>query len=166
MAQNNDNLNFNIPMDTDNQNQNLHTGQTTEKTNQQDTTKATNNNNNNTNEQVDFTNFLKHASNPCVVLFTILFKSLSITSFLLLNLFINNEALVFILVVILSAFDFWFVKNVSGRILVGLRWWNEVKDDGNEEWIFESDHEVRKTSIDTTVFWTSLYITPIFWGVF
>jgi len=47
-----------------------------------------------------------------------------------------------------------------------LRWWNEVKDDGNEEWIFESDHEIRKTSIDTSIFWFSLYITPIFWGVF
>ena len=49
---------------------------------------------------------------------------------------------------------------------MGLRWWNEVKDDGNEEWIFESDHEVRKTSIDTSIFWFSLYITPIFWGIF
>jgi hypothetical protein len=52
------------------------------------------------------------------------------------------------------------------RILVGLRWWNEVKEDGNEVWIFESDHEVRKTSIDTTIFWFSLYITPLFWLVF
>lgn len=71
--------------------------------------------NQNPNEQIDFTNFLKHASNPCVVLFTLFFKALSITSFLLLNLFLNNEALVFILVVVFSAFDFWFVKNVSGR---------------------------------------------------
>ncbi len=28
--------------------------------------------------------------------------------------------------VLLLAFDFWTVKNVSGRLLVGLRWWNEV----------------------------------------
>jgi hypothetical protein len=67
------------------------------------------------NEEVDFTNFLKHASNPCVVLFTLIFKALSIISFLILNMFLKNEALVFILVVIFSAFDFWFVKNVSGR---------------------------------------------------
>jgi hypothetical protein len=26
-------------------------------------------------------------------------------------------------------------------ILVGLRWWNEVKEDGKEVWIFESDYE-------------------------
>lgn len=79
---------------------------------------------------------------------------------------IFGEALSFILIVILSAFDFWFVKNISGRFLVGLRWWNEVNEDGSEEWIFESDHEVRKTSIDTSIFWGSLYATPIFWGVF
>ena len=58
------------------------------------------------------------------------------------------------------------MKNVSGRILVGLRWWNEVRDDGTEVWIFESDHEKRATSVDTTLFWTSLYIAPTFWAVF
>ena len=72
----------------------------------------------------------------------------------------------FIFIIIFSAFDFWFVKNISGRFLVGLRWWNEVNEDGTEEWIFESDHEVRQKNIDTTIFWTSLYATPIFWGVF
>jgi hypothetical protein len=92
-------------------------------------------------EQVDFTNFLQHAHHPGIVFFTLLFKVCAIIGFLFLNLFLNNEALVFIIVVICSAFDFWFVKNVSGRILVGLRWWNEVKEDGTEVWIFESDHE-------------------------
>ena len=28
-----------------------------------------------------------------------------------------------VLVVILAAVDFWIVKNVAGRLLVGLRWW-------------------------------------------
>jgi len=109
---------------------------------------------------------LQHAANPGIVLFTLLFKTLAVVCFLILGIFGVSDSLVFIIVVILNAFDFWFVKNVSGRILVGLRWWNEVKDDGTEVWIFESDHEKRATSIDTTLFWTSLYITPIFWGVF
>jgi hypothetical protein len=34
--------------------------------------------------------------------------------------------------------DFWTVKNVSGRLLVGLRWWNEIKEDGESVWVFES----------------------------
>lgn len=62
------------------------------------------------------------------------------------------------------------------RLLVGLRWWNEVRDDGSEVWIFESDHEgksysfydvtVRQSNIDTKIFWFSLYVTPVFWFVF
>ena len=115
---------------------------------------------------IDFTNFLQHAANPGVVFFTLLFKTLAIIAFLILGLFGFSDALIFIIVVILNAFDFWFVKNVSGRILVGLRWWNEVRDDGTEVWIFESDYEKRATSIDTTLFWSSLYIAPLFWGIF
>lgn len=36
------------------------------------------------------------------------------------------------------------VKNVSGRLLVGLRYWNEVTDEGSN-WRFESLEEVRST---------------------
>lgn len=46
--------------------------------------------------------------------------------------------------VLLAALDFWVVKNVSGRILVGLRWWNEIDDNGESVWRFEClDQEVR-----------------------
>jgi hypothetical protein len=44
----------------------------------------------------------------------------------------------FVLIVLLLGFDFWTVKNVSGRRLVGLRWWSQMKEDGTEEWVFES----------------------------
>ena len=115
-------------------------------------------------DQIDITNFIQHANNPCIVLFTLLFKVLAILFFLIGGL-LNSEALEFILVVILSAFDFWFVKNVSGRILVGLRWWNEIKEDGSEVCIYEKKKKKRATSIDTTIFWGSLYLTPIFWIV-
>ena len=33
-------------------------------------------------------------------------------------------------------------KNVAGRLLVGLRWWNEVTDEGSN-WRFETLEEVR-----------------------
>ncbi len=35
-------------------------------------------------------------------------------------------------------------KNVAGRLLVGLRWWNEVTDEGSN-WRFETLEEVRST---------------------
>ena len=117
-------------------------------------------------DKIDFTNFLSKAKHPGIVFFTIFFKGLAMFCFLLLGIFGVPDALIFIFVVILNSLDFWFVKNVSGRILVGLRWWNEVKEDGTEVWKFESSNEIKTKSIDTTIFWMSLYISPIFWGVF
>ena len=34
--------------------------------------------------------------------------------------------------------DFWNTKNVAGRTLVGLRYWNQVDEDGESYWVFES----------------------------
>jgi hypothetical protein len=48
------------------------------------------------------------------------------------------SVLIFILVILLLAADFWNVKNVSGRLLVGLRWWNEVSEEGTSIWVFET----------------------------
>ena len=47
--------------------------------------------------------------------------------------FASSFVFSFVIVVLLLAFDFWTVKNVSGRLLVGLRWWNEVAEDGTNE---------------------------------
>ncbi len=45
---------------------------------------------------------------------------------------------IFLVIVLLLALDFWTVKNVTGRLLVGLRWWNKVDNDGTSTWMFES----------------------------
>ena len=119
-----------------------------------------------TSDKIDFTNFISKAKNPGIVFFTVFFKGLAMIFFLFLGVFSIPDTLIFILVVILNSLDFWFVKNISGRILIGLRWWNEVKEDGTEVWRFESSQEDKGKSIDTTVFWISLYIGPIFWGIF
>ena len=89
----------------------------------------------------DNKNFLQNASHPGVCFTLIFVKVAAFVDFLLLSLFISNEALVYLTVIILGAADFWITKNVAGRRLVGLRWWNEVKEDGQEVWIFESKNE-------------------------
>lgn len=30
------------------------------------------------------------------------------------------------------------VKNITGRILVGLRWWNYIDEEGKSIWVYES----------------------------
>ena len=63
--------------------------------------------------------------------------------YILSSLFFNSFVIIFVVTVFLAALDFWVVKNVSGRILVGLRWWNEIDDMGESVWKFESlDQEV------------------------
>jgi hypothetical protein len=73
----------------------------------------------------------------------------------------------FIIVVLLSALDFWTVKNVTGRLLVGLRWWNDFDENGKEIWRFESyDKEFQANAIDKSFFWTSQYASTATWAVF
>lgn len=45
----------------------------------------------------------------------------------------------FIVTLLLLAADFYYLKNIAGRRLVGLRWWNEVDTtSGDSHWVFES----------------------------
>ncbi|KAJ5574772.1 Golgi apparatus membrane protein tvp23 [Penicillium hetheringtonii] len=74
--------------------------------------------------------------------------------------------LVFILTLLLLSADFYYLKNIAGRRLVGLRWWNEVNTtSGDSHWVFESsDPNVRTISAtDKRFFWLSLYVTPALW---
>ncbi|CAM9017787.1 unnamed protein product [Wickerhamomyces anomalus] len=70
----------------------------------------------------------------------------------------------FRIVILLLAADFWNVKNISGRLLVGLRWWNETDDNGESIWVFETSDPSRYINpIDSKVFWILLYASPAFW---
>lgn len=84
--------------------------------------------------------------------------------YLFLTIFTDNFVLVFVLVVLLLSFDFWTVKNVTGRILVALRWWNDIKDDGTSVWRFENKSDSKNIhKLDKYIFWTSLYAQPVIW---
>lgn len=51
-------------------------------------------------------------------------------------------------------------------MLVGLRWWSYVKEDGSNEWIFESLEDMAEVSpFDSRIFWWALYLTPVMWGL-
>lgn len=49
----------------------------------------------------------------------------------------------FVCVVLLLSADFWTVKNITGRLLVGLRWWNYVDDEGVSHWVYEARKVVK-----------------------
>jgi hypothetical protein len=110
-------------------------------------------------------NMFDRSSHPVALFFLLFFRTLAIASYLLASfLFPNSFAFAFVIIVLLLTFDFWTVKNISGRLLVGLRWWSQIKEDGTEEWIFESRADGRKPNpSDSRIFWWSLYLTPAFW---
>ena len=71
-----------------------------------------------------------------------------------------------ITVIIFIAADFWYTKNISGRILVGLRWWNNYdKETQGNIWKFESKNEIKESNVDRKTFWISLYGFAALWVI-
>lgn len=76
-----------------------------------------------------------------------LWQAAALAFYILSTLFVDSFVIIFVVTVVLGALDFWVVKNISGRILVGLRWWNEINEQGESVWKFEClDQQVRKIS--------------------
>ncbi|ORY81875.1 hypothetical protein BCR37DRAFT_22575 [Protomyces lactucae-debilis] len=104
------------------------------------------------------------SSHPIALVFFLAFRTGAILTYILGLIFTSNFILIFILIILLLAFDFWTVKNVAGRLLVGLRWWNETDETGASIWLFESANEsVEVNATDQRVFWGVLYGTPVIW---
>mmetsp|Transcript_6792 Transcript_6792/g.11940 ORF Transcript_6792/g.11940 Transcript_6792/m.11940 type:complete len:236 (-) Transcript_6792:178-885(-) len=109
-------------------------------------------------------NCAKEAAHPVTCLFHGLFKLVALLIYKIGAISSGYYVYTFILTTVLAALDFWTVKNVTGRILVGLRWWNNVKEDGSSEWVFESNpEESRVNSSDKAIFWCFLIVWPALW---
>eukprot|EP00553_Chaetoceros_curvisetus_P005145 CAMPEP_0204616598 /NCGR_PEP_ID=MMETSP0717-20131115/3796_1 /ASSEMBLY_ACC=CAM_ASM_000666 /TAXON_ID=230516 /ORGANISM="Chaetoceros curvisetus" /LENGTH=272 /DNA_ID=CAMNT_0051629881 /DNA_START=231 /DNA_END=1049 /DNA_ORIENTATION=+ len=117
--------------------------------------------------------YFKNSAHPIPCLFHILFKGAAIFTYFFGGVFKNatNFITVTVICILLLAADFWVVKNITGRLLVGLRWWAQVEgEDGTEtRWIFESaEGQTQKVvnKFDQTWFWGVLYATPAIWAWF
>ncbi|CAD7972627.1 unnamed protein product [Amoebophrya sp. A120] len=136
-----------------------------------------------------FSAFLKNAGQPKVCISHVAFKAVGIV-FYLLGSFFMGYVNTFVVVTLAVAFDFWTVKNVTGRLLVGLRWWNDIQEDGSSVWVFEAGQEVTdsplddqnnnstfstharppppltltpKAAADKFIFWNGMYLWVLFW---
>lgn len=113
---------------------------------------------------------------PIALFFHFVFRTLAILLYVFANLFFNSFITIFVIMIILLSMDFWTVKNISGRLLVGLRWWNHVDEDGKSHWIFENRKNNQQTSnliqqnvestVEVTLFWASLFAVDAFWILF
>jgi len=115
---------------------------------------------------------------PTAAFFHIIFKLVAIVMYLFGGLFGQDFLSIFVLLILLISFDFWTVKNVTGRLLVGLRWWNFIDEEGKSHWVFENRNDTKdktneesfkatdrlsENTADSTIFWTALIIAPVLW---
>ncbi|KAF7458356.1 FAM18-like protein [Cryptosporidium felis] len=121
-------------------------------------------------------NIMNSSSHPTICLFQILFKILAFLTFLFGSFFFhffskNSFIMTFFLTTVFFSLDFWTVKNVTGRILIGMRWWYEVNKDGETVWMFENCSEQKNSngskssSTDKSIFWITTYAWTLLWGV-
>ncbi|KAK2164246.1 hypothetical protein LSH36_67g04024 [Paralvinella palmiformis] len=116
----------------------------------------------------------KRFRHPLAVFFHLVFRVLAIVTYLLCGWFSNSFIINFVIIVLLLSMDFWTVKNITGRLLVGLRWWNQIDEDGKSQWVFESRKvrinmgaaKSRVTAVEARIFWMGLVVCPIFWVLF
>jgi hypothetical protein len=72
-------------------------------------------------------------------------------------LLIGSTALRWFLTLLLAAADFWFTKNVAGRLILGMRWSSRVTDAAATQWVFEYvDGGFQVTPAEHKIFWTAL----------
>ncbi|KAL9085102.1 MAG: hypothetical protein Q9165_007746 [Trypethelium subeluteriae] len=106
------------------------------------------------------------SSHPITLIFFLGFRISSLLVYLFGLRFTSNFILIFIITILLLAADFYYIKNIAGRRLVGLRWWNEVDPGtGDSHWVFESAEEGSRTenATDKRFFWLALYAQPVLW---
>ena len=132
------------------------------------------------------THNIMRALHPIACLFHVIFKVVAvfgypaITRYMFLGLFTKSNVTIFVTVLLSSCLDFWVTKNVTGRYLIGLRWWSasdissdeDLDDEDNEDkeqadWYFESfPYDVSNSIVDVNIFWFSQCATTGFWSVF
>lgn len=107
---------------------------------------------------------LKQSAHPAVLLCLYFFRVSAISVYVLCGLFTDNYVLSTVVVVVLLAMDFWNCRNVAGRRLVGLRFWNQIDEDGESYWVFESRDPSRPANpVDSRMFWIAIYVFPVCW---
>nr|XP_006007945.1 PREDICTED: Golgi apparatus membrane protein TVP23 homolog A isoform X1 [Latimeria chalumnae] len=108
---------------------------------------------------------------PLATFFHLFFRVSAIVTYLVCDWFSKSFVACFVTILLLLSFDFWSVKNVTGRLLVGLRWWNHIDEDGKSQWVFEAKKASPKnittiTEAEARIFWLGLIICPLIWTVF
>uniref|UniRef100_A0A0M3I3I3 Golgi apparatus membrane protein TVP23 homolog n=1 Tax=Ascaris lumbricoides TaxID=6252 RepID=A0A0M3I3I3_ASCLU len=106
-------------------------------------------------------------THPSIVLSHVAFRAAAIFFYVFAYFFTDSFIIQFLVILTFLSVDFWTVKNITGRLLVGLRWWNFVDAEGNNHWRFESARDSsRFDPLERRVFWGALVVGPLMWAIF
>uniref|UniRef100_A0A671RYG9 Golgi apparatus membrane protein TVP23 homolog n=1 Tax=Sinocyclocheilus anshuiensis TaxID=1608454 RepID=A0A671RYG9_9TELE len=115
----------------------------------------------------------KRIKHPMASFFHLFFRVSAVLVYLLCGSFGGSFIACMVTIILLLSCDFWTVKNITGRLMVGLRWWNQVDDDGKSRWVFESrkasgsqSSASRSSNAESRIFWLGLIICPVVWVIF
>ncbi|XP_077173322.1 Golgi apparatus membrane protein TVP23 homolog A isoform X1 [Paroedura picta] len=107
---------------------------------------------------------------PLATFFHLFFRVSAIVTYLFCDWFSKSFVACFVVILLLLSFDFWSVKNVTGRLLVGLRWWNQIDEDGKSHWVYEAKKvppsAAAPTEVEARIFWLGLIVCPVIWTMF
>ncbi|XP_067100654.1 Golgi apparatus membrane protein TVP23 homolog B [Osmerus mordax] len=109
---------------------------------------------------------IKH---PVASFFHLFFRVAAVLVYLLCEVLSSSFIACMVTIILLLSCDFWTVKNITGRLMVGLRWWNQVDDDGKSHWVFESRKGPAKqlgSDSESRIFWLGLVVCPVLWVIF
>ena len=99
--------------------------------------------------------------------FFIAFKAAPLFIYLFIWIICPWTIFQWVFTIVSSAIDFWFTKNVAGRLILGMRWSSRVNEHGESTWLFEHasnlppEREGQRKS-----FWLILYSATAIWGLF
>lgn len=118
----------------------------------------------------NFYNTILKSSHPLLLSFHLAGKAVPIVFYIIGSMFLNFTPQ-FITVVLLLSFDFYLTKNITGRKLVQLRWWYDSTDVNKTLALLSNRISSMRpgppiNAIDSKLFWWSMYLTPVIWGVF
>ncbi|CAJ0919767.1 unnamed protein product, partial [Mesorhabditis belari] len=104
---------------------------------------------------------------PTVAIAHVAFRSAALFFYVFCTQLTSSFIVQFLILLTLLSMDFWTVKNVTGRLMVGLRWWNFVDSEGKNHWKYESSKDPSKfPALDRNFFWLALVAAPLAWSFF
>jgi len=111
---------------------------------------------------------LQKSSHPSQIILHVAFKALSLFFYIVnpSSSFVTS----FTVIILLLSADFYVTKNLTGRKLAKLRWWNSLDESGNNIWTYEcldeTDANISINKADVSFFWSVLYVYPLIWATF